>query len=108
MRIKTVYRFCGCIIETDEYLQAEPYHTYIKKAGEIVGITYATNITAQEERDNLVKAIKYNLINRKEYPFEFLLRKYKLPLSHTTFDKEKRLYSLYLFDLIYSNTSVRK
>jgi hypothetical protein len=46
----------------------------------------------EKERKKLAEAIKLNLINQKEYPFEMLQRKYQLPCSRKVFRKEARLY----------------
>ena len=44
----------------------------------------------EKQQKNLREAIKLNLINRKEYPFEVLQRKYGLPCSQKLFRKESR------------------
>ena len=47
---------------------------------------------AEDERKNLAEAIRLNLINQKEYPFEMLQRKYNLPCSRKVFRREARIY----------------
>lgn len=81
-----IVRACGGLIEA---CNTEPYITAIANAGRVVGQSYGLSDEAQQRREELVKAIKLNLINRKEYPFDLLQRKFDLPISNKTFGIEK-------------------
>ena len=84
-----IVKACSGIVES---VTAEPYISHIENAGRVVGSNYALDEKVQKERERLVEAIKLNLINRHEYPFECLARKYCLPVSHSTFKREKMKY----------------
>ena len=75
-----------------ESVTEEPFRTYVTAAGRVVGVNYALDEAAQRERENLIEAIKYNLVNRYEYPYELLVRRYNLPVSLSTFKREKKKY----------------
>lgn len=82
-----VVKACAGIVES---VAAEPYAGYIKQAETIIGVSYAGDFAAQAERARLVEAIKHNLVNRQEYSYQFLARRYNLPVSLATFKREKR------------------
>lgn len=84
-----IVKACSGIIES---AKGQLYVDSIVKAEIAVGKNFADNDQAQAERQNLIKAIKLNLINRHEYSFEYLKRKYNLPVSHSTFKREKMKY----------------
>ncbi len=79
-----VFRACGGIVESVRTL---PYTEFMELAEKSVAPDWSEN-----ERKKLAEAIKLNLINSKEYPFELLQRKYALPCSQKTFRKESRKY----------------
>ena len=78
---------CAGIVECAADIK--PYSDYIKMAELAVGRTYSSDPAAQAERARLIEAIKLNLINRREYSFELLARKYSLPVSLSMFKREK-------------------
>ena len=82
-----ITKVCAGIVEGAGEL--EPYASYIKRAECAIGATYSADPAAQSERAQLVKAVKYNLVNRREYPYELLARKYGLPMSLSSFKREK-------------------
>ena len=84
-----IVKACAGIVEG---VTAEPYRTHIANAGRVVGENYALTESGQKERERLTEAIKLNLINRREYPFEYLARRYNLPVSLATFKREKMKY----------------
>jgi len=84
-----VVKACAGIVDG---VYIEPYKSYVDKALDVVGTNYEKNEAAQKERMRLIEAIKYNLINRNKYPYEFLARRYSLPLSLSAFKREKKKY----------------
>ena len=84
-----IVKACAGIVES---VDAEPYRTYVIEAGRVVGVGYGLEEAAQKERAKLVEAVKLNLVNRYEYPFESLARKYGLAVSYRTFRREKQKY----------------
>ncbi|MBQ7847114.1 MAG: hypothetical protein IJX08_00235 [Clostridia bacterium] len=79
-----VTRACAGLLES---VRTYPYTAYMELAASVVGKEWD-----EEERQKLTEAIKLNLINQKEYPFEMLQRKYQLPCSRKVFRREARLY----------------
>ena len=79
-----VLRACSGIIES---VDSSPYSEYMLLAESAVGRDWAPAARAQ-----LIEAIKLNLINRKEYSFDRLQRRYRLPCCQKTFSRECRLY----------------
>ena len=77
-----IERACGGILES---VHSWLYTEYMELAGSCVGRDWD-----EKQQKNLCEAIKLNLINRKEYPFEVLQRKYGLPCSQKLFRKESR------------------
>ena len=84
-----IVKACAGVVES---VTEEPFRTYVTAAGRVVGVNYALDEAAQRERENLIEAIKYNLVNRYEYPYELLVRRYNLPVSLSTFKREKKKY----------------
>lgn len=84
-----IVRACAGIVES---VVEEPYKTYIIEAGRVVGVNYALDDAAQWEREKLIEAIKCNLVNRYEYPYELLVRRFNLAVSLSTFKREKKKY----------------
>ena len=66
----------------------EPYHSAIQQAEQVIGLDFAPG--AQKSRQELIKSVKLNLVNRKENPFEDLRRRYMLPVGKKQFTTEKR------------------
>ena len=81
-----IWRTCAGIVEAEQILPAE-YRTAITNAEQSIGQTFSPN--SQARRD-LVKAVKLNFVNRKEWPFELLRRRYFLPISYNAFGREKK------------------
>ncbi|MBP3321825.1 MAG: hypothetical protein J6M12_05690 [Clostridia bacterium] len=79
-----VTRACGGLVES---VKTSPYTEYMALAASMVGKDWD-----EKQRQNLAEAIRLNLINQKEYPFELLQRKYQLPCSRKVFRGESRLY----------------
>jgi hypothetical protein len=79
-----VTRACGGLLES---VKTYPYTEYMEMAALTVGKDWE-----EEARQNLAEAIRLNLINQKEYPFEMLQRRYQLPCSRKVFRKEARIY----------------
>ena len=79
-----IERACGGIIESVKCL---PYTDFVKTAEEAVACDWD-----EKQRKNLTEAIKLNLVNQKEYPFDLLQRKYGLPCSRKIFRREARRY----------------
>ena len=79
-----VLRACGGIVES---VTCSPYSEYMLLAESCLARDWD-----EKERARLVQAIKLNLINRKEYPFELLQRKFDLPCCQKTFRRESRRY----------------
>lgn len=82
-----IVKACAGIVES---ATTEPYITYITLAECMVGQNYALTEQAQENRRQLVEAVKFSLTNRRDYPFEQLRQKYSLPICYNTFGKEKK------------------
>lgn len=76
--------------------ESEPYRTAIQQAEQTIGTDFAMNTQAQEAREQLVKSVKMNLVNRKENPFEDLRRRYDLPIGKKRFTEEKKRFCFYL------------
>ena len=77
-------RACGGIVES---VKCSPYAEYMLLAGSCLMRDWD-----EKTRENLIEAIRLNIINRKEYPFELLKRKYSLPCSLRTFRAQRSLY----------------
>lgn len=84
-----VVKACAGIVEG---VFVEPYLTYVKEAERVVGTGYGDSPSAQRDRQLLVEAIKLNLTNRIEYPYELLARRFGLAVSLSTFKREKMKY----------------
>ena len=82
-----VVRACSGIVES---VHIPPYGDYIVSASQVIGENYAADDASEIQRQKLVEAVKLNLINRKEYPYSLLQRKYNLPLDIRSFLWEKR------------------
>ena len=82
-----VVRACSGIVES---VHLPPFDDYIASASLMIGENYAADAASERERAKLVEAVKLNLINRKEYPYTLLQRKYNLPLDIRSFLWEKR------------------
>lgn len=65
---RMIRRFCGAILECREM---EPYKCYVQKAAKYV----VEELTDNAQRQDLVEAIMLNVLNYKEYPFDFLQRR---------------------------------
>ena len=48
------------------------------------------NYTDETERQKLIEAVKLSTVNRKDYPYELLQRKYMLPIGRRAFHEEKQ------------------
>lgn len=79
-------RICAGLVEAQQTLP-EAYRQAIAQAESRVGTSFS--IDAEGTRLMLAEAIKLNLISRKEYPFETLQARYRLPISLSTFRREK-------------------
>lgn len=79
-----VERTCSGLIES---VHCSPYSEYMALAESCVARDWD-----EKQRKNLIQAIRLNLINSKEYPFEMLQRKYGLPCSRKVFRREARKY----------------
>ena len=79
-----IERACGGIIES---VKCTPYTDFVKMAEGCVACDWD-----EKQRKNLTEAIKLNLVNQKEYPFDLLQRKYGLPCSRKIFRREARKY----------------
>ena len=82
------YRLVGGILSTISGY--EPYASIISAAEQLVGSDFAGNKAAQAHRKRLITAIKQNIINRRDYPYEVLLRKYGLAVGRNKFVEEKQ------------------
>lgn len=65
-----------------ESVKTSPYTEYMAIAASMVGKDWD-----EKQRRNLAEAIRLNLINQKEYPFDLLQRKYQLPCSRNGFSQ---------------------
>lgn len=86
---RMIRRFCGAILECRE---KEPYKSYIKKALEWTG----QEIDNDQQREALSEAIVLNVLNYKEYPFEFVQRKYNIVIGHKEFSRQKKIFCRHL------------
>lgn len=82
-----IVRACAGIAES---ATAERYVQAVHQAEQVIGAGFAPDAEAQ--RQKLVEAVKLNLINQKEYPFELLLRKSGIYMGKNQFTKEKHLF----------------
>lgn len=89
-------RACSGIVES---VNTKPYTDYIEQASLLVGANYATDDESEKNRQNLATAIKLNLIDRKEYPYSLLQRKFNLPIGIRAFLTEKRKFIYTLANL---------
>lgn len=85
-----IERACAGIVESVLTL---PYTDYIEQASQCVGENYPADPRSENERQRLVEAIKLNMIDRKEYPFSLLQRRYQLPITIRAFLAEKRRFT---------------
>lgn len=69
----------------------EEYKSLLEAASKRVGITlYANdNEKAEANRKMLVEAIQLNLLDRRQYSYEVVQRKYNLPVSLREFRRER-------------------
>ncbi len=81
-----VVRACSGVLES---VDAEPYATYARAAEDAISCVRGGS---ERQRAMLADAIRLNLINRKEYPYEVLARRFGLPVSCSTFKREKMRY----------------
>lgn len=88
---QAIRRICGGLCEYESQLPTA-YRQAILTAGRFVGSQYAS----EQERLKLVQAVKLNLISRKQYSYEFLQRRYGLPVSKGTFFKEQNIFCRHL------------
>ena len=84
-----IVRACAGIAES---VDAEPYASYVAAAAAIIGASYGDSPSAQHKRRQLAEAVRLNLINRREYPYELLVRRFELAVSLSTFKREKYKY----------------
>lgn len=82
----SIVKACAGIVGASP--QAEPYKSAILQAEQVIGTDFAPE--AQEARQELIKSVKLNLVNRKENPFEDLKRRYSLPVGKNRFSVEKK------------------
>ena len=82
-----ITRACSGILES---VHTKPYTDYVDTASLLVGANFAVDEESEGRRRDLVQAIKLNLIDRKEYPFSLLQRKFNLPIGIRAFLEEKR------------------
>lgn len=80
-----VVRACAGLVES---CPNERVAQAIKRAEQVIGVNYSEN--AVKERQELIRAIKLNLINRKIYSYEWLRRAYGLPIGYNQFGEEKK------------------
>lgn len=81
-----IIKACAGLVES---VRREPWRGYIIQAEDAIGRNYADNPSAQRTRANLVEAVKLNLVNRKDNPYERLVRQYGLPVDYKAFHREK-------------------
>lgn len=86
---RMIRRFCGAILECREM---EPYKCYVQKAAKYV----VEELTDNAQRQDLVEAIMLNVLNYKEYPFDFLQRRYMLAITHKEFSRLKTIFCRHL------------
>ena len=91
-----IEKACAGIVES---VLTHPYVDFIEQASLCVGENYASDFRSENERQRLVEAIKLNMIDRKEYPFSLLQRRYQLPITIRVFLAEKRRFSTELASL---------
>lgn len=82
-----INRACSGIVES---VSVPPYSDYVEQACMTVGANYALDKASECQRQKLALAIKLNLIDRKEYPYSLLQRRFDLPLGIRAFLAEKR------------------
>lgn len=82
-----IVKMCAGAVES---CTTEPYITYIAQAERVVGRNYALSEQAQQNRQQLVAAVKFSLTNRHDYPFELLKRHYGLCVGQNLFGREKK------------------
>lgn len=88
-----VMQACAALVRGCE---VEPYITYIKLAEEVIGQNYALTEQAQRNRQRLIEAVKFSLINRRDYPFASLKEKYRFGLGYNAFGREKQKFCIEL------------
>lgn len=76
-------RFVAGVVECGGGIS--PFREAIAEADDQVG----EKIQCEQVRQRLILSIHLNLINRKQYPFDLLQRKFDLPISISTFEREK-------------------
>ena len=70
------------------------YHRAMQQAEQTV--VQACDDMTEPQRHRLVRAIRYNIINRKRYPVERLCYVHDLPIGKKRFYKERRRYCMAL------------
>ena len=71
-----------------EAVETEPYGTIISEATEVIG----PDVQSEKVRARLIIAVRLNIVNRREWPFDRLQRRYSLPCSHSFFKTQKYRY----------------
>lgn len=84
---KGAEKYCAGLLELYKG-KAKP--EIIKTAEQQIGQNYADCAAARQNRENLVKIVELNLINRKKYPREWLNRKYEMNICKDELTNEKK------------------
>lgn len=66
----------------------EPFRSAVSEASEVIG----ADISSEQVRLHMIKAVQLNLINRREWPFERLQQRYGLPCEISYFKRQKYNY----------------
>lgn len=82
-----VIRACAGLLESEEALSLACRRA-IQAAENAVGSDYLPE--AEQQRRQLIQAIKLSLVNRKEWPYEALARTFDLSMSYNAFGREKK------------------
>ena len=85
-----IEKACAGIVES---VTTVPFVYYIRQAGLCVGENYNASDDSEIQRQKLIQAIHLNMIDRKEYPFSLLQRRFGLPITIRTFLAEKRKFT---------------
>lgn len=71
-----------------EAASAEPYVSWCSESTEVI----CPDVQSEKVRARIIAAVQLNIVNRREWPFERLQRRFGLPCSLSYFKKQKYRY----------------
>lgn len=87
--IKAMRRYCGAVLE---YRHLPPYKNHVKKACDDL----KDGSVSDEQHNAIMEAIIQNTLNRKDFSFNTLQRRYDLPITRYEFTAKKNEFCIAL------------